>query len=114
TLVVKQAIFRKIAASAARSDLAVLFNATRTLSLTNVIGADDKRILRAAAARFLEQIVPPDGHDAAVRRAMKAFDLSLLPAEVEQLSGRFTQALSDESSYGPFANYAGSIQTLSL
>jgi hypothetical protein len=31
---------------------------------------------------------------------------------VEQLSGRFIQALGDESNDGPIANYAGSIQTL--
>ena len=76
--------------------------------------ADDRTILRAAAVRFLDQIVPPDGHDASVRGVIKRFDLSLLPAEVEQLSGRFIQALGDESNYGPIANYAGSIQTLSL
>jgi hypothetical protein len=111
---VKQAILRKIAASTERSDLAVLFDATRTLRLASVDDADDRTMLRAAAARFLGQIVPPDGHDASVRAVIKRFDLSLLPAEVEQLSGRFIQALGDESRYGPIANYAGSIQTLTL
>lgn len=111
---VKQAILRKIAASTERSDLAVLFDATRTLRLTSVDDAADRVILRAAAARFLSQIVPADGRDGPVRAAMKRFELSLLPAEVEQLSGRFIQALGDESNDGPVANYAGSIQTLSL
>jgi hypothetical protein len=45
---------------------------------------------------------------------IKRFGLSLLPSEVEQLSGRFIQTLGDESNYGPIANYAGSIQILSL
>jgi hypothetical protein len=49
-----------------------------------------------------------------VRGVIKRFDLSLLPAEVEQLSGRFIRALGDERTYGPIANYAGSIQILSL
>jgi hypothetical protein len=113
-LAVKHAIFRKIAATTERSDLAALFDATRTLSLTGMVDADDKRILRAATARFLEQIVSPDGRDASVRGVIKRFGLSLLPSEVEQLSGRFIQTLGDESNYGPIANYAGSIQILSL
>ena len=33
---------------------------------------------------------------------------------MEQLSGRFVQALGDERSFGPIANYAGSIEILSL
>jgi hypothetical protein len=111
---VRQAMLRKIATSTERSDLAALFAATRTLGLTRVDDADDRAIVRAAAARFLGQIVPLDGRDGAVLGAIKRFDLRLLPAEVEQLSGRFVQALGDESRYGPIASYAGSIQTLAL
>jgi hypothetical protein len=110
----KQAIFRKIAASTERSDLAALFAATRAPGLSRVSDADDRKVLRAAIARFLDQIVPPDGRDVTVRGVIKRFDVRLLPAEVEKLSGRFVQALGDERRYGPIANYAGSIQILAL
>ena len=110
----KQAILRKIAASTERSDLAHLFDATRTLRRSSADDANDRTVLRAAVARFLDQIVPPDGHDASVRGVIKRFDLRLSPDEVEQLAVRFIQALRDETNYGPIANYAGSIQVLSL
>lgn len=109
---VKQAIFRKIAASAEQSDLAALFGAARALRLARVADAEDKAILRAATARFLGQLDPPDGHDASVRGVIKDFDLSLSSSEVEQLSARFIRALDDD--LVPIANYADSIQTLSL
>lgn len=111
---VKRALLGKIAASTQRSDLAALFAGARTLGITRVDSPDEQAILRAAVARFLGQIVPPDGRDAAVRWVIKRFDLTLLPVEVEQLSQRFTQALGDANRYGPIASYAGSIQTLSL
>lgn len=108
----KQAILRKIAASTERSELAPLFDATRTLWRSRMDDANDRIILRAATVRFLAQIVPLDGHDASVRGVIKRFNLRLLPTDVEQLSTRFIEALQDETY--PIANYPDSIQILSL
>ncbi len=110
----EQAILGKIAASTERSDLAYLFDATRTLRRSSVDDANDRTVLRAAIVRFLDQIDPLDGHDESVRGVIKRFDLRLSPDEVEKLSVRFIQALRDETNYGPITNYGGSIEILSL
>lgn len=128
----REAHLRHLSASNERPLLAELFRAADTLRTIGNAGEPGQETLRAAAVRFLEQIVPADAGAPSVRQVLakpslatepstpisrasqmrRSQRITLQPDDVKRIAERYVAALLNARVTHAIADYATSIETL--